>query len=188
MNQTRRTDLPWNPELSASTYQWDQPATTAGTIYPRFAGNTYSGPSAQCLRCHDGSVVRGMQGVSFSRNVRGYSVASATGNMAGTHPVAVPYPLNGRASAYNGTITGAKIDGAEWVADPSVTNEIRLFNDDGTGNVSVGSISGRSGIECTSCHDVHNGSRVKDSFLLTGLISGNSKNSGGYLCQQCHNK
>ena len=125
---------------------------------------------------------------SARRYVRGHNVAGTTGNMAGTHPVAAPYPLNGRASAYNGTVNGPKINGAEWVADPSVTNNIRLFNDDGSGNIAVGSIPGRTGIECPSCHDVHNGSRVKDSFLVTGLIGSNSRNASGYLCLQCHSK
>jgi hypothetical protein len=199
-HQAKSTNLLWNHTLSTNTYQWDQPATTAGTVYPKFVGTTYKGPTTKCLSCHDGSIAS-TDGVWFNRafisgtihaptpgQTDSHDVASATGSMVGTHPVAMPYPLNGLASTYNFTTNGSMINPGEWVADPSQTNNIRLFNDDGTGNVTAGSVAGKSGIECTSCHDVHNGSRVKDDFLLTGQISGSSKASGGYICQQCHNK
>ena len=68
------------------------------------------------------------------------------------------------------------------------TNKIRLFNDDGAGNVVAGVVAGKSGIECTSCHDVHNGARVKDVMLLTGQLAGADRSPGGYICTQCHLK
>ena len=73
-----------------------------------------------------------------------------------------------------------------------VTNKIRLFQDDGAGNVIAGTSAGKSGIECTSCHDVHNGKRVKDVMLLTGMLTGMltgaDRAPGGYICTQCHLK
>ena len=68
------------------------------------------------------------------------------------------------------------------------TNKIRLFNDDGAGNMVAGVIPGKTGIECSSCHDVHNGARAKDVMLLTGMLSGADRSQGGYICTQCHLK
>ncbi|HET9577725.1 MAG TPA: cytochrome c3 family protein, partial [Usitatibacter sp.] len=67
-------------------------------------------------------------------------------------------------------------------------NKIRLFTDDGGGNITAGVLAGRTGIECTSCHDVHNGARVKDAMLLTGKLAGADRSPGGYICTQCHLK
>lgn len=199
-HQSKSTNLLWNHTLSTNTYSWDVPATTAGTTYPKFVGNTYKGPTTKCLSCHDGSIAS-TDGIWFNRQfIKGATHASsgfdshdvangATGSMVGTHPVAMPYPLNGQASTYNGVTSGSMITSGEWVADPSKTNNIRLYNmDPGTGSVTAGSVAGNTGIECTSCHDVHNGTRVKDSYLVTGMISGSGKGAGQYICQQCHNK
>ena len=92
--------------------------------------------------------------------------------MSKTHPVAMPYPLNGASNIYNFVANGPNIESTEWVADPMATNKIRLFKDDGTGNIIAGVDAGKTGIECTSCHDVHNGARVKDVMLLTGKLTG----------------
>ena len=74
----------------------------------------------------------------------------------------------------------------EFVADPTATG-VRLFNDDGTGNIVAGAAAGRSGMECTSCHDVHNGSKTQDVMLLRGKLVG-SDQASGYICTQCHKK
>jgi hypothetical protein len=54
--------------------------------------------------------------------------------------------------------------------------------------VTAGVVAGKSGMECSSCHDVHNGARVKDVMLLTGTLAGSSRAAGGYICNQCHVK
>src|SRR5574342_770768 len=53
------TRLLWNHRLSPNVFQWDVPSTTAGTPFPTFRGDTYRGPTAKCLSCHDGSVAIG---------------------------------------------------------------------------------------------------------------------------------
>ena len=82
-------------------------------------------------------------------------------------------------------------DTYEWISDPTV-NGIRIYTDDGAGHISAAKVGaavpGQSGIECGSCHDVHNGKRTQDVFLLTGMITGNTGGSTGYICQKCHNK
>ena len=199
-HQAKSQTLLWNHTLQATQYKWDDPKTTAGTPYSTFKGDTYKGPTTKCLSCHDGLLAStdGMwfnrQSVSGSKYVAspgtlnsGHEVAEGA-EMSKTHPVAMPYPLNGASNNYNFVNNGANIEPSEWVADPMATNKIRLFNDDGTGNVIAGTVAGRTGIECTSCHDVHNGPRVKDVMLLTGKLTGSDRAPGGYICTQCHLK
>jgi Doubled CXXCH motif (Paired_CXXCH_1) len=197
-HQARSTNLLWNHTLLSTEYEWDVPATTAGTTYPKFKGDTYKGASTKCLSCHDGllSSTDGMwfnrQKVSTSKYVAaagtldsGHEVAEGA-EMSGSHPVAFPYPYGNAPGSYNGSTTGNGAILAEFVADPTVAG-VRLFNDDGTGNIVAGAAAGRSGMECTSCHDVHNGSLTKDVLLLRGKLVG-SDQASGYICEQCHKK
>lgn len=199
-HQAKSTNLLWNHTLSTANYSWDVPFTTAGTNYATFKGDTYKGPTTKCLSCHDGSIAStdGMwfnrQSVAGAKYVApagtlnsGHEVASTTGGMAGTHPVAMPYPFMNAGGSYNFSTIGADAALDEWVADPKALG-IRLFKDDSTGNITAGTSPGKTGIECSSCHDVHNGSRVKDALLVTGLLTGSSTAAGGYICTQCHKK
>ena len=155
-----------------------------------FQGDTYKGPTTKCLSCHDGllSPVDGWYGASASFAYGAGHSVSGGGNLSETHPVAMPYPINGAPSTYNYVRNGLYLASTEWVADPMATNGIRLFNDDGSGNIVAGVAPGRTGIECSSCHDVHNGPRAKDQMFLAGLIGGSDHGPGGYLCAQCHLK
>jgi len=199
-HQAKSTNLLWNHTLAATQYKWEDPKTTAGTNYATFKGDTYKGPTTKCLSCHDG-LLASTDGMWFNRQVvsgskyvaapgtlnSGHEVAEG-GEMAKTHPVAMPYPVNGVSNTYNFVANGAQVEPTEWVQDPMLTNKIRLFNDDGAGNIIAGVVAGKSGIECSSCHDVHNGARVKDVMLLTGALTGSSRAPGGYICAQCHLK
>jgi nitrate reductase cytochrome c-type subunit len=200
-HQAKSNSLLWNHTLSNVTYKWDDPTTTAGTPYATFKGDTYKGNTTKCLSCHDG-LLSSTDGMWFNRASTSASkyVAAAgslnTGHevsegadLSKSHPVAMPYPLNGAASTYNFVTNNVSaLEPGEWVANPMVTNKIRLFNDDGLGNIAAGTAAGKSGMECSSCHDVHNGKRVKDVILLTGMISGSDRSPGGYICTQCHIK
>ena len=53
-HQAKSTSLLWNHTLQAITYKWDDPATTAGTAYATFKGDTYNGPTIKGLSCLDG--------------------------------------------------------------------------------------------------------------------------------------
>jgi nitrate reductase cytochrome c-type subunit len=197
-HQARSTNLLWNHTLLSTEYEWDVTATTAGTVYPKFKGDTYKGASTKCLSCHDGllSSTDGMwfnrQRVTTAKYVApagsldsGHEVAEGA-EMSGSHPVAFPYPFNNAPSAYNATTTGKGAVVEEFVADPTLAG-IRLFQDDGTGDIIAGTAAGRTGMECTSCHDVHNGKVVKDVMLLRGKLAG-SDQASGYICTQCHIK
>ena len=186
------TLLLWNHTLSQNTFKWDVPSTTAGTTYPTFKGNTYMGPTAKCLSCHDGSVAVGdiawfnegkpaildntKHGQGDPMNV-GFG-----GDMAGNHPVAMPYPYLQAKNSYNGVTTGSGATLAEWQATP--LDPIRMFNDDGSGNISAGVVAAKTGMECSSCHDPHNKAAVDDLFLRGKLTGADTT----YLCLKCHIK
>ncbi len=211
------TLLLWNQTLSTAEYSWDVPETTSGTKFPTFTGNTYMGPTAKCLSCHDGTVAVGDFNLFEGKGVsQGGVVSSATdyiagnfqiagdqqfnsiqqpngsaGNFAGNHPVAMPYPLSQTPNTYN-TVTngspGAGFVSTEWVSNPAAVG-IALYNDDGSQHITSGAVSGKTGIECSSCHDVHNDSGVQDNYLVLGKLSGNSSTgASAYICLKCHIK
>lgn len=203
-HQAKSTKLLWNHTLQSVTYNWNVPSTTAGTNFPAIKADTYQGPTTKCLSCHDG-LLASTDGMWFNRQFvsgskyqcvnsattdcsldSGHEVAAGT-SLSKTHPVAMPYPINGTSNQYNLSLNGT-MEPTEWVADPMAINKIRLFNDDGAGNITAGVVAGKTGMECTSCHDVHNGPRVKDAMLLTGQLTGSSRAPGGYICAQCHLK
>jgi hypothetical protein len=98
----------------------------------------------------------------------------------------MPYPYNGSVSTYNASTNGSAITLSEFVATPE-TSGIRLFNDAaGNGVIIAGALPGKTGIECTSCHDIHNGATVKDQLLLRGMMGGTA--AAGYICTKCHAK
>lgn len=191
-----QTLLLWNHTLSTSTFSWDVTKTTAGTDFPTFKGDTYKGPTAKCLSCHDGTVAVGdinwwLGGTPTpldntkhvwpdKHNVG--ATGGIAGSMKGNHPVAMPYPYGGLKNTYNGVTTGGEIVFGEWQNPPP--SPIRMFNDDGTGNISAGLVGGKSGIECSSCHDPHNKASV-DDYFLRGELKGNTT---AYICLKCHIK
>jgi len=171
------------------------PATTAGTPYPKFKGDTYRGPSAKCLSCHDGRVAigdvswfrRGPVVLSADKSgTNGFAVTrqvGAGGNMTGKHPVAMPHPLYRTANTYNGITNGAQLAANKWVPDPTANN-MRLYSDDGSGNIVGTPKPGARGIEFSSCHDPHN-KASRDEFFLRGMLGGGTQASWD-ICLQYH--
>lgn len=190
------TQLLWNHALSGSTFSWDAATTTAGTSFPIFKGDTYTGPSAKCLSCHDGTVAVGDiawfgQGkpapvdttqLTWPDPSNVGATGGIAGSMKGNHPVAMPYPYGQTPNTYNGVTTGPGATLGDWQSTPLAP--IRVFNDDGSGNISAGAIAGKTGIECSSCHDPHNKASV-DNLFLRGTMTGSDTN---YICLKCHIK
>jgi len=195
-HHAQSTLLLWNQKLSSNTFSWDVPATTAGTNFPQFSGLTYKGATAKCLSCHDGSVAVGdfnlynetgeSQGTPnpfLTFHISGAAqIATATGSLAGNHPVAMPYPYQQQQNTYNGVTTGSGFIPAQWQSTP--VSPVVLYNDDGSGDITAGPVTGKSGMECSSCHDVHNDTAV-DNYLLLGTLNGSDTN---YICLKCHIK
>jgi len=220
------SQLTWNHTLSANDFSWNDTTTIGGTTLPTNL-KTWSGPSKLCLSCHDGSVAIGdiawyyraartggakLSGVGATEtdflNIGGdldkYNVGQG-GDLGGTHPVGVPYPFNGSASTYNSISTGTYVEKSQFVADPRASG-IRLFRDTGSGVTALTGgaayASADVGIECSSCHDPHNGSTVKPDLLndrpllLRGTAWGDGAGVGNeaykdsavddYICVKCH--
>lgn len=198
-HQAKTTQLLWNHKLSTNTFNWDVATTTAGTTLPTNVLSAYKGPTAKCLSCHDGSVAIGdiawykessanISTANMKDTATSNFVVGASGAMKGNHPVAMPYPYNNAANSYNGSTTGGGAVLTEWQADPTVLTsaKIRLFNDDGTGVISAGVVTAKTGIECSTCHDPHN-KAATDDWFLRGKAQGSAQ-TDGYLCLQCHIK
>lgn len=187
------TLLLWNHTLSTNTFSWDVTKTTAGTTFPTFKGDTYKGPTAKCLSCHDGSVAIGDVAwfgegkpdvIDTTKHGSGDAFNVGFGGaMKGNHPVAMPYPYLQAKNTYNGVTTGDGAALTEWQSTPLAN--IRVFTDDGSGNIIGGvATAGKTGIECSSCHDPHNKASVDDLFLR-GKLGGKDTT---YLCLKCHIK
>lgn len=205
-HKAQSTKLLWNHVLSANSFSWsDASTTTGGTTLA--IDKTYQGASVRCLSCHDGSVAIGdvawfaeqprSGATTLNPNKIGtdllgavapqeFQIATATGDLKGNHPIAVPFPYNNNSSTYNGVPTGNGVVLSEWQPDPT-TSGIRLFTDDGSGHITAGVTAGKTGIECSSCHDPHNGKTVPGTsdFFLRGNYTGSDSN---YLCLKCHKK
>ncbi len=190
------TLLLWNHTLSTNTFQWDVPNTTAGTLFPTIKGDTYNGPTAKCLSCHDGSVAigdvawfgAGKPPAPLDTTQHTWpdpfnvgATGGVAGSMKGNHPVAMPYPYLQAKNTYNGVTTGDAATLTEWQTTP--LTPVRVFNDNG-GAITAGAVAGKTGIECSSCHDPHNKASVGD-FFVRGTLGGNDTN---YICLKCHIK
>ncbi|MDH5219465.1 MAG: cytochrome c3 family protein [Gammaproteobacteria bacterium] len=181
--------LAWNHTLSTNTFSWSRATTSGGTPYPTIQGDTYSGPTAKCLSCHDGTVAIGdiawwnggpvSSPVDNTRISGAAQTASSSGRMDENHPVAMPFPWDNAPSTYNGVTTGTGVALGDWQPDPEALG-IRLYNDDGSGMISSGAVAGQTGMECTSCHDPHNGSTVESAAFLRGTTAN--------ICTKCHKK
>jgi len=209
------TTLLWNHAYSGSTYQWDVTSTTAGTNYPVFSDTTWNGPSAKCLSCHDGTVAIGQvnwfeaghgdvnsgvspiilntgQATGLGLTTTGLGTSAQSTSMSGVHPVAMPYPWNGVQNTYNNVTTGAEFYPNQWQQPP--LGNVRLWQQNGN-TVSLGyngststtspTLAANAGIECTSCHDVHNKLTKDGPHLLVGLMYGDGPT---YICNMCHFK
>lgn len=95
------------------------------------------------------------------------------GDLNGTHPVGIPYPYGGVPGTYNGIVTGRHVELRGYVSAPQ---SVKLFTTAGD-KVVHGAQVGATGMECASCHDVHN-DEVRDRWLL--------RDTQRQLCLDCH--
>jgi hypothetical protein len=124
-------------------------------------------------------------------SLQGLSNSGAASTLSGVHPVAMPYPFGQVQNTYNAVQTGGAFQPSQWFSPPQ--GNIRLYMQSGS-TVSLGyngatawtnpSLSANAGMECSSCHDVHN-KLTKDGYLLVGMGTGTGAT---YLCNMCHNK
>jgi hypothetical protein len=190
--------LIWNHVLPNQSYTWGETTQTMGGTQLPTIDTSWTGPTRYCLSCHDGSVAFGsiywfdkkkyeitpFPGGEGKMTEHPNQLIGFGGNLSGNHPVAVPYPYQQAKNSYNGVTTGNEVIVGEFVADPGA-NKIRLFNNPSGSQVVAGAVAGKTGIECSSCHDPHNGSTVEDKYFLRGKLKGSEL---PYICLKCHAK
>lgn len=188
--------LLWQRATPAGTRGWTLGTTTlAGTPLPQ---DTQPG-TKRCLSCHDGTI-----GVGAVNNVgggspgtitmdpanpavrAGYLVgngATAGNEMENTHPVSIPYA----GQTYLTVVSSANPDGAigNYFAPTNAgCTSATGFCTTGTNGAAItlyGTALGSLGVECDSCHEVHD--KYDPNFYLLRVTS-----VGSALCLACHNK
>ena len=149
------TDAPlWNHETTTSTFTTYTSSTLDATI------SAPDGSSKMCLSCHDGTVaVDNYGGVTSGTDF-------VTGNknlgtdLSNDHPVSFTYDA-----------ALATTDGD--LADPSTASS-------GLGGTITADMLVGGKVQCSSCHDVHDGSGLADLLV--------KNNNASALCLTCHTK
>ncbi len=156
------TILLWNRAYSTKDFKWsDATKTSGGTTLPTNI-KSWAGTTRNCLSCHDGTLTT----IPFGTQI-------STGDLKGSHPVAVPYPFDGKANTYNANTTygltaGTPVTG--WVLSPT---KVKIYSDPAV-------VTNNRGIECASCHDPHDDT-TNTNYLRDTLTA-------SAICTKCHVK
>ncbi len=152
---TTVTDAPlWNHEVTTTTFTVYSSSTLDATV------GQPDGASKLCLSCHDGTVaLDNFGGKTTGTNFIGGGKNLGT-DLSNDHPVSFTYDA-----------TLATNDGD--LADPGTTNS-------GLGGTIADDMLIGGKMQCSSCHDVHNGSGLSNLLV--------KNNNASALCLTCHSK
>ncbi len=146
----------WNHEVTTSNFTlYDSPSFDgAATI------GQPSGASKLCLSCHDGTVAMdNFGGITNGGDFMTGNELVGT-DLSNDHPISFTYDA-----------ALATSDGGLY--DPTTTNS-------GVGGTIDQDFLLAGQLQCSSCHDVHNGAGLANLLRVT--------NAGSALCLTCHNK
>ncbi len=149
------TDAPlWNHEVTTATFTTYSSSTLDATV------GQPDGTSKMCLSCHDGTVAIDNFGgqTGGSEFITGDDLIGT--DLSNDHPISFTYDA-----------TLATNDGGLF--DPTTTNS-------GLGGTIADDMLSGGKLQCSSCHDVHNGSGVAKLLVKS--------NANSALCLTCHNK
>ncbi|MDP2068539.1 MAG: cytochrome c3 family protein [Lutibacter sp.] len=159
---------PHNAVTGISAPLWNHQVTTQTfTLYTTAVSPTFNGTTAQpdgssklCLSCHDGvTKVDNFNGVTTgTTSITG--AANIGTDLSNDHPVSFLY------------------DAALATADGGLFNPAVALS--GKGSTITADLLLANKMQCSSCHDVHNGSGVNNLLVKT--------NAASALCLTCHNK
>jgi len=186
--------LLWNRNAQTTTYNWGgTAATTAGTPL----ATNLRPQSMACLSCHDGTVGLGdvinsngaaaqfpmVGNVDAQNRLTGGMRVGVAGNLSGNHPISIAYPRTGGSTYFTNTsgvtlLTDFRVVATTGCATPTGLcttatggNNITIYADGTNGY----------GIECGSCHDVHNRFAGNGYFLRASTARSE-------ICLACHAK
>lgn len=182
--------LIWNKTLSTGARGWSSVTTTvSGTPLPL----DISASSKRCLSCHDGTVGLGdvsnvgngtAGNIAIGPMTAGYLQGNgvAPDSMLNNHPISIPYAGATYLTRVSGATTTGTFDyrpatntGCDtpsgWCTNYA-GNGIRIYL--------YGTAANNVGIECGSCHEVHN--KYGGSYFLRASATGSQ------ICLACHEK
>lgn len=198
--------LIFNKTKSTQAINWGTQGTTPitttseGTTLPTSLVGHYS---ASCMGCHDGTVALGDVSnagggpagvVNFSgTGVTGNKLSTASwaektfdqGNLAGNHPIGVPYPgtgtytVNGVSIVAFGNTTFQTGAGEYYTVDANGYVQPSGSNAAVAGVVPI-SLAMKKGVECSTCHNPHGSEGIE--YMLRATLKSSA------LCLSCHNK
>ena len=146
----------WHHALTQETFTLYSSTSLQGTV-----SATLNTRSVLCLSCHDGvTALDSFGGTTGNTVMTGDAVLDT--DLSNDHPVSITY-----------TATTAANDGA--LSDPTTTT----VPISGT-TIQQYMLSGGDSVECSSCHDVHNGTGFGALLKVD--------NTGSQLCLTCHRK
>ena len=153
------TDAPlWNHDVTTKNYQLYNSPTMDGTP------SQPAGASRLCLSCHDGTIAVDSYGDRTGVIFMGGDVAIGADELSNDHPVSFVY------------------DDALAVRDRELF--LPSSSPSGLGGTLAQDLLFGNQLECSSCHDVHNGpaaAAVNDSLLVVTQVQ-------SQLCLTCHKK
>jgi predicted CXXCH cytochrome family protein len=156
----------WNHQLSTATYT---PYTSATM---NAVPGQPNGTSKLCLSCHDGTMAleaygKTLTGTHFISDAQFGTGSKIIGtDLTNDHPISFVYDQ-----------ALAAADGA--LNDPTTATILPGLNSV-TGTVAAELLDKGGQVQCTSCHDVHNGQGINKLLKVN--------NTGSALCLSCHNK
>jgi len=159
---------PHNATTGLTAPLWNHQVTTQTfTLYTNVVSPSFDATAAQpdgasklCLSCHDGiTKVDNFNGATNGTDVLNGGKNMGT-DLSNDHPVSFTYDD-----------ALATTDGG--LHNPSTTNS-------GIGGTINADLLLGSKMQCSSCHDVHNGSNLNNLLVKS--------NAGSALCLTCHNK
>jgi predicted CXXCH cytochrome family protein len=185
--------LLWNHTMSANT-GWTAATTLAGTPLPAAVQDA----SKRCLSCHDGTVALGdvmnSSGAAQTFTMTGgtgagnafMTVASTigAGGLETNHPVSVPYPAGAGGNTYAAIASSANVADFRAVNAATCTSTTGICTTapvaaDGA-KINLYGTAAAPGIECGSCHEVHNNGG--NAYFLRVSTAGSA------ICIACHVK
>ncbi|MBI5095237.1 MAG: cytochrome c3 family protein [Candidatus Hydrogenedentes bacterium] len=143
----------WNHQVSTATYTVYSSGTLNATV------GQPDGATKLCLSCHDGTVaIDSFGGRTGTQMMSGGALVGTS--LSNDHPVSFTY------------------DSALATTDAGLKNPASATS--GLGSTIAADMLDGGKMQCSSCHDVHNGSGVSKLLLKS--------NAGSALCLTCHTK
>ncbi|MBL4890185.1 MAG: cytochrome C [Candidatus Lindowbacteria bacterium] len=150
----------WNHQVTTQTFKM-----YSASVSPSFNATTTQpdGASKLCLSCHDGVT----KVDNFNGRTNGTQTLSGSENLgtdlSNDHPISFTYDT--ALATADGGLFDPSTTASGLAGGGMITADLLLANK----------------MQCSTCHDVHNGSGIKSSLLV-------KSNAASKLCLTCHNK